>query len=256
MTCCYTRTSNPTPPHKITDMDTLTEEDKGLSISKEELNELEAETMPLPVEVITRDTPDEELQRACTELAAEVVLGFDTETKPVFQRGLHNAVALLQLSTPQRAYLFRLNTFESTDRLAPLQALLASKEILKVGVAIQDDCKELYRDHGLVTNYTLDLRYLASANNMEVRSLSKIYALLFGKRLTKGQRLTDWQQPELTPGQIEYAGLDAYAGLRIYTILSELTKPEMINKSLLQSAKKKGRKKGTKPSTAKRKKKS
>lgn len=223
-------------------MKTPTEEAELLTISKEELNELEPETIPIPIRIITGETDDEEIREACRYLSQSAVLGFDTETKPVFQKGQYNPVSLLQLSTSEYAFLFRLSTFENKERLAPLQELLGNEQILKVGVAIQEDCTELYRDHGLVTNSTLDLRHLATADKMEVHSLSKIYALLYGKRLTKGQRLTDWEQPELTPAQVDYAGLDAYAGLKIYNALQHLVKQEMINCQLQTQPKKKKKK--------------
>lgn len=222
-------------------MKTPAEETELLTISKEELNELEPETIPIPIRIITGETDDEEIREACRYLSQSAVLGFDTETKPVFQKGQYHPVSLLQLSTSEYAFLFRLSTFENKERLAPLQELLGNEQILKVGVAIQDDCAELYRDHGLVTNGTLDLRDLATADKMEVHSLSKIYALLYGKRLTKGQRLTDWEQPELTPAQVDYAGLDAYAGLMIYNALQHLVKQEMINRRLQTQQKKKKR---------------
>ncbi len=229
-------------------MDTHTEDEEMRSISMEELNELEAETIPIPVEVITTETEDERIQEVCAYLAQSEVLGMDTETKPVFKKGQYNPVSLLQLSGSEHAFLFRLFTFEDRERLAPLARLLSNPEILKVGVAIVEDCQELYRDYGLVTNGILDLRTLATADHMEVQSLSKIYALLYGKRLTKGQRLSDWQQSELTPSQVGYAGLDAYAGLKIYEALNHLRRPEMIcNLAQVRqdSVAKKGRKRKT-----------
>ncbi len=188
-------------------------------ISKYELHELEAETLPVPVEILSHTSTLDEVEQSCARLIEESshkVLGFDTETKPSFTKGITNQVSLLQLASPQHVVLVRLFPKLDKELLGPINKLLKSKRIGKVGVAIQDDAKGLWSAYRLETNHFLDLRALAKEAGVEVSSLTKLYAVLYGKRLSKGQRLSDWERPELSDVQVEYAALDAYAGLRIF----------------------------------------
>ena len=206
----------------------------ALALSTEELNTLDKETLPLTPVVLTEKSRSKEIAAACAALRRRAVVGFDTETKPAFRKGLHHPVALLQLATDEIVVLVRLvriRDFEA-PKWQPLRRLLASAKVLKVGVGIHDDGVGLFNDYRLVTNQTLDLRSLAQADGMEVLSLTKIYALLFGRRLSKGQRLSDWERPELTKPQIQYAGLDAQAGYRIHDPLKELATPAMVTRKL------------------------
>ncbi|MDO5035465.1 MAG: 3'-5' exonuclease [Porphyromonas sp.] len=214
------------------------------TISKEELGALEAEELQLPAFVVDSGTPYAEAKRLCQELSKSKVLGFDTETKPVFKKGVEpNKVALLQLSSDRLVVLFRLNTLQDSKALKPLQKLLRDKSILKVGVGIKDDVAELAKDTELVTLQVLDLRKLSSAAEIEVLSLSKLYAVLYGKRLSKGQRTSNWENETLTEAQVEYAALDAVAGYRIYQGLREFETPEMAVLDVHKTPKKKVKKK-------------
>lgn len=123
--------------------------------------------------------------------------------------------------------------------IEPVQKILKSKRITKVGVAIGDDAKGLWADHGLITNKMIDLRTIAKAAGVEVLSLTKLYAVLYNKRISKGQRLSDWEREELTEGQVDYAALDAYAGLKIYEGYQSLMKRDMqFNLEMAQPKKK------------------
>lgn len=220
------------------------------NISKEELQELEAEGLSLPVVVLSHESSVEEITEACEHLReGSKVLGFDTETKPAFHKGSHFKTSLLQLSNRDLVVLFRLVPGMDRKQLEPVQKILKSKRIAKVGVAIGDDAKGLWADHQLITNRMLDLRTLAKAAGVEVLSLTKLYAVLYGKRISKGQRLSDWERQSLTSHQIEYAALDAEAGLRIYEGLQKVVKRDMYFNLEVQQVKKqpaKGRKKGGK----------
>lgn len=199
-----------------------------VDITKEELNALPAEELPFPAHLVDDRTPLKEVKRLCKELDRSDVLGFDTETKPNFKKGVPaNKVALLQLASPSLVVLFRLNLLGGTPAMEELGRLLKKKKVLKVGVGIRDDVKDLLSHTGLVTLNVLDLRRLSEAAGLEVLSLSKMYALLFGKRLSKGQRVSNWENRELSEAQIEYAALDAVAGLRIYGELKEFETAEM-----------------------------
>lgn len=205
-------------------------------ISKEELTSLEAETLEFPFIILDNNSSDDDISSAMARLTHEEILGFDTETKPSFQKGVHHKVALLQLSTATEVVLIRLTTFKDKSRLAPVGNILSNKNILKVGVAIHDDAVGLAKDHDLWCHNCLDLRTLAKAAGISVLSLSKIYATLFGKRISKGQRLTDWEAETLSDSQARYGALDAWAGRKIYMELKEYCMPAMVEKELLYHA--------------------
>lgn len=197
-------------------------------ISKEELNLLEPETLPIPVVVLSYTSMLEEVEEACNRLReGNKVLGFDTETKPAFRKGKSYPVSLLQLSGPDFAILVRLLPSWDKKLMEPVAKILRSKRIAKVGVAIGDDAKGLWNDHRLITNRMVDLRTLSKAAGAEVLSLTKLYAVLYNKRISKGQRLSDWERSELTEGQVDYAALDAYAGLRIFEGFCKALKRDM-----------------------------
>lgn len=124
--------------------------------------------------------------------------------------------------------LFRVNQLEQTPALKCVGKLLSHRKITKVGVGVVDDAKSLWNDYGLFTSNLLDLRQLAKVAGLEVLSLSKIYALLYGKRLSKGQRVSNWEIETLSDAQINYAALDAIAGIRIYNGLQEYKKRGMV----------------------------
>lgn len=224
------------------------EKEQLLDLTREELNALPAETSPLPIRILGADTTREEMAEACEQLreGSPKVLGFDTETKPTFKKGVYHRVALLQLSNQKRTLLIQLTQIQDKAVLEPLQQLLQSRRILKVGIAIGDDAKSLHQDHGLITNKMIDLQNLALASGIGAQSLSKIYALLFGKRIAKGQQLSDWEHHTLTEAQQNYAALDAYAGLRIYLKLRKQATKEMWQDTPLETKPpRKERKRGT-----------
>lgn len=196
-------------------------------ISKDELNELPIEVIPIPVEVIDETTSVERVGKVCSLLKSSGIIGFDTETKPSFTKGVTHKVALLQLSNTERSYIFRIIRL-SDEAKAPLRAIIEDKELIKVGVGIHDDARILRSDYEWTPAGMLEIRRLTVEKQIQVGSLSKIYALLYGKRLTKGQRLSDWEKETLTEAQINYAGLDAWAGLRIFEALQEVFRPTMI----------------------------
>lgn len=192
------------------------EEDKRIiSISKDQLASLPIATYDRTIVLV--DTIDDAL-KAVEELTKEKVIGFDTETKPSFKRGQTNKVSLLQLSSHSTCYLFRLNHIG----LHPaVKSLLENKEILKVGLSIHDDFHNLNKICALNPDGFIDLQAYVKQFRIADNSLARIYAVIFGKRISKGQRLTNWEADELTPNQQAYASLDAFACVSIYDYLSQ-----------------------------------
>ncbi|HAC23808.1 MAG TPA: 3'-5' exonuclease, partial [Cytophagales bacterium] len=103
------------------------------NISNEELNELPFGMFTGKVVVVQEAA---RIKKILPELYDQEMLGFDTETKPVFVRGHSNKVALLQLALPEKVFLIRLQQTGMTDELAEF---LESATIEKAGVAIRDD---------------------------------------------------------------------------------------------------------------------
>lgn len=217
-------------------------EESLIDLTREELQSFEPEEISIPIIVIDDQSTIVDVEDACTKLlSGRKALGFDTETKPCFKKGQHHDVALLQLSSEKVVVLVRLSKIENKEIYKPIIDILSNKRILKVGIAIGDDAKGLYDSYGLITNKILDLRDLASASGIGALSLSKIYAVLFEKRISKSQQLSDWEKSEMTDAQIRYAALDAYAGLRIYLKLRGNVTKEMIHHFEIPKPKKKKR---------------
>lgn len=206
------------------------------TITKEELGELEAEELPVPVTILDASCSDEEIESVMDALSRASVLGLDTETKPSFHKGEGNKVSILQLSDHERSVIIKLLTFDGKEdkasRLAPVARVLADDKTLLVGVSIHDDALGLRKDHGLECHQVLELQLTAKAAGLKVFSLSKLYALLYDKRISKSQRLSNWESEELSEAQTNYAALDAYAGLLIYDGLKDFVKPSMIEKKV------------------------
>ncbi len=166
-------------------------------------------------EIVVVDSPAQ-IDRACNALLGERVLGFDTESRPAFQRGVVNRIALLQLSTPTTCYLFRLNRIRLDKAILKI---LESNRITKVGLSVAGDIRELetlrrFRPKGFV-----DLQQLAPAHGITDMSLIKIAAIVLGRRISKAQRLSNWEAVQLTDAQRLYAATDAWACLEIFNKL-------------------------------------
>ena len=144
----------------------------------------------------------------------------DTETRPSFKRGTTHKVALLQISTSDTCFLFRLNQIGMPPSL---QEFLMS-DTLKIGLSLKDDFTMLRRRkdvHAEEGNW-IELQDYVGRFGIEDRSLQKIFANLFGQKISKSQRLSNWEAETLSEGQMKYAATDAWACVEIYNCLSEL----------------------------------
>lgn len=168
----------------------------------------------------------EEVDAAVAELRRYKIIGFDTETKPSFKRGVTNKVSLLQLSTGNSAYLFRLNM---TGIPASLQSLLADESIKKIGISVRDDEIALNRREKVVLGGFVDLQEYVTKMGIHDLSLQKIYALLFNERISKSKRISNWEVETFSESQKEYAAIDAWATLRIFSYLEDLRSRNGIN---------------------------
>ena len=160
-----------------------------------------------------------DVEKAVNYLKGFPILGIDTETRPSFAKGKTYEVSLLQLSTEDTCFLFRLNYIGMPKALVDL---LQDGRQLKVGLSLRDDIQSLNRKHKFEPRNFLDLQNYVKEMGIEAQSLQKIYALLFGKKISKSQRLTNWEADVLTDRQKGYAATDAWACVRIYNYLEEL----------------------------------
>lgn len=185
----------------------------GLTITKEQLAELPKETFNGRIIVVDHQ---EEVAAAVIYLSNHKAIGFDTETKPSFKRGQNHKVALMQLATDEVCYLFRLNRIGYPKELVQL---MSNPDIKKIGLSLRDDFAAIRQRSVRKPENFIDLQLFVDKFGIDDNSLQKIYALLFGKKISKSQRLSNWEAPQLTPAQQAYAAIDAWACLRIYNHL-------------------------------------
>lgn len=186
------------------------------SISDEELSALPLSSFQGTIFMIERI---EDVNRALEYLKNQSVLGFDTETKPSFSKGQNNPVSLLQLSTSDKAFLFRINQIGLPSGLVKI---LASPKILKVGVAIRDDIKILQRISHFKPAGFIELQQMVEDYGIVNFSLKKLSAIVLGFRISKSQRLTNWDANVLTEPQQIYAATDAWVAYEIYLRLLKI----------------------------------
>ncbi|MCF0243296.1 MAG: 3'-5' exonuclease domain-containing protein 2 [Bacteroidaceae bacterium] len=160
-----------------------------------------------------------EAERAVRFLLTQPILGFDTETRPSFTRGHSNKVALLQVSTPDICFLFRLNFIGITPAI---KTLLEDTTVLKVGLSLKDDILMLQHREQFTPGYFYDLQHHVKEIGIEDLSLQKLYANIFGMKMSKTQRLSNWEASVLTNAQKIYAATDAWSCIMLYDELNRL----------------------------------
>ena len=179
-------------------------------ISKDELNALPLIFWEGRIEILNTV---EDMEAAVDILKDKSSLGFDVETRPCFKKGEYHPPALVQVGDEDCVYLFRIC---KTKTFAPLLPLLESAAVLKSGVAIKDDVKELkamadFNPSGFVevTDITRPLGY-------ENRGLRALAGLLLKGRISKAAQVSNWERDELSEKQILYAATDAWISRELY----------------------------------------
>ena len=154
-----------------------------------------------------------QIAKAVKVLRKSPVVGIDTETKPCFKKGRYNKMSLMQIATLEHCFLFRLHFIDFTDELIDF---LTDKNIRKVGIALGNDIVGLKKLHNFRLANTLDLQSVIKSYGIMELGLQKIYAILFGEKISKSQQLSNWENAKLTKQQQRYAATDAWACLKIY----------------------------------------
>ncbi len=201
------------------------------SISNDELAELPLSSFEGVIHVI--EQPDE-LDKALKYLNNQSIIGFDTETRPAFKKGQVFPVSLLQLATSEQAFLFRINKIGLPLGLVKI---LASNKIVKVGVAIRDDIKILQRIVHFKPGGFIELQELVKDYGIENFSLKKLSAIVLGFKISKSQRLTNWDAEELTEQQLIYGATDAWVSCDIYKqLLITPIEPVLLESEISESS--------------------
>ena len=168
--------------------------------------------------IIVVITP-QEAKKAVDYLMTYSLLGFDTETRPSFKKGKQNQVSLIQVSTLDTCFLFRINMMGITSDIL---RLLEDASIPKIGVSVHDDILSLHKRVGFTPGNFIDLQELVRKIGVEDMSLQKLYANIMGKKISKTQQLSNWEANILTEKQKLYASTDAWACLILYNEILRL----------------------------------
>ena len=186
------------------------------TITREEINALPLMRFDGPIHVIDQKG---QVQPAVDRLLQEKVLGFDTETKPSFKKGVSYPPALIQFATDDEAWLFRIN---GKGIHKSILELLQSDTTVKVGVALHDDIKHLQKVRKFKPSGFMDVASVANDAGILKRGLRNMTGILLGGRLSKSAQLTNWAQSTLTQNQLVYAATDAWVSLKLYQKFKDL----------------------------------
>ena len=156
---------------------------------------------------------ESEAKKAVSYLMKADILGFDTETRPSFKKGQQNKVSLLQVSTHDTCFLFRLNRIG----LCPaIKKLLETKKVKKIGLSWDDDIRSLKALGDFKPQGFFELQQHMQELGIEDISLAKLYANIFEQRISKREQLSNWEADVLSAKQQGYAATDAWACIMLY----------------------------------------
>lgn len=187
---------------------------------KKEITDLPVVTFP--GRIITIITAGE-AEKAVDYLLDSDIMGVDTETKPTFHKGEQHKVALLQVSNRDTCFLFRLNL---TDITPAIKRLLEDTRVKKIGLSWHDDIRSLEQRQLFEPGLFYDLQDMVGELGIKDLSLQKIYANLFHQKISKRQRLSNWEAPTLSDKQKQYAAIDAWSCIRLYDEILRLKKTQ------------------------------
>ncbi|MGZ3691706.1 MAG: 3'-5' exonuclease [Pseudobdellovibrio sp.] len=162
-------------------------------------------------------TSDSELLAVADKMEAAKEFGFDTETRPAFKKGEVYQVALLQLATETEAFVIRLHRI---NQYGLLKKIFENQDVIKVGVAIRDDLKQLQKRFQFTPQNFIELQTVAKMKGLENQGLKGMTEEVLQATISKGAKVTNWEAPELTDRQILYAATDAWIGLKLYRKLT------------------------------------
>ncbi len=187
----------------------------SISIDKEQINQMPVVSFEGRIVLVDAVS---QVRRAIEALRTYPLVGFDTETRPAFKRGVMHHMALMQISAPDICFLFRMNKIGFPDHL---RQYIEDDSCQKVGLSLHDDWSVLHRQYKAKPAGFAELQEMVPQFHITDLSLQKLYAILFGQKISKSQRLTNWESDTLTEGQMRYAATDAWACINIYHRLTD-----------------------------------
>ena len=189
------------------------------TIAAEDIERLDQVSFPGTIQVI--DSVGSEFNNAIKYLKNQKIIGFDTETRPCFSASQPRyGVALLQLSSHDRAFLFRINNMGMHRRLCNL---LSNDKVMKVGAAVTDDIRGLQKYSSFTPRAFVDLQKMVGNYGIKDRSVKKMTAIILGFRISKAQQLSNWEAETLSESQVKYAATDAWVCREMYVRLMKST---------------------------------
>lgn len=189
------------------------------TIAAEDIERLDQVSFPGAIQVI--DSVGSEFNNAIKYLKNQKIIGFDTETRPCFSASQPRyGVALLQLSSHDRAFLFRINNMGMHRRLCNL---LSNDKVMKVGAAVTDDIRGLQKYSSFTPRAFVDLQKMVGNYGIKDRSVKKMTAIILGFRISKAQQLSNWEAETLSESQVKYAATDAWVCREMYVRLMNST---------------------------------
>lgn len=199
-------------------------------ITKEELASLPLFRYEGPIHLIRTD---EDLVRHIPDLRREKVVGFDTETRPSFRKGQNYLPTVIQMATADAAYIIQLAHIEAVGLI---NVILSSPDILKTGIALDQDLVKLKERFPFAERSILDLGRLAAKQKIAKTGLRNLAGLLLGYRISKQAQVTNWAAAELTPAQIQYAATDAWISRELFFALEQRF-PEALREAIQDAVK-------------------
>jgi len=184
------------------------------NITKEEVNSLPLVRYQGPIEVVDDYG---HLHKILRQVHDSPFIGFDTETKPAFKKGVYHQVALLQLATSEQVYLIRLSKLGFPQ---PLQDLFRNPSLLKIGISIRDDLIEMQKLARFNPGGIVELNDVAKQLGVVREGVRNLTATFLGFRISKSQQTSNWERDNLTEKQRNYAATDAWVCHQIYSKLS------------------------------------
>lgn len=197
-----------------------------IKISKEEVATLETDSFRGRI-IVVETVAD--IKKGIEYLSKFNTVGIDTESKPSFKKGKSNKISLLQISTEECCILFRLNITGITDEI---RRFFENGDITKAGVSLKDDFMMLHKVASFAPKGFVEIQEMVDKFEIGEKSLQKIYAILFNKKISKSQRLSNWDAEVLSDAQKRYAATDAWASLKIYMALRDKNVTECYRRRL------------------------
>ena len=186
------------------------------NISKEEINRLDLFQFEGQIQLVE---DEKHFNTVFDKIHQHSFVGFDTETKPSFQKGEKNYVSLVQIAIPDHVYLLRIH---KTGLKNELLSFLENENILKIGVAIRNDARELQHINHFRPAGFLELPDITEKIGIEAKGLRGLAAIILNGRISKAAKITNWEAERLTDKQLSYAATDAWVCLQMYQRLHEL----------------------------------